>query len=378
MKVTFTHFSQICLYSGEPYDALALRERFIRENGYMSIRKNISLETGHLKKLEPLILKHNGNFSAAMREIIDLIDTMIKDPEAVTKLIDGLKIDNNPTETVLYWLIRQSRGRLIDQETLNSILDPAKIVLLSDLEKYMDEMAGGISWQIKIKIHDYDNDMNPSQVKVTLAGNNVYKMEFLSGIISSFLITQKKQEIISLKRVSNTITINFKKQGNANLSRQSLTDHFGEMEDINSEISKKQEFWRCIINLYKQTNYNMVTIPKNYYNELLMGKEAPSYLTAPIEAIHKVPIRDIPLETLISTMKSVYEYMGIVERIDADENTLKIYHGYTDTRAIKAIEKILLNVLNSNGTRYRSRCSENLIVMSPMMQEDKEQFQWRQ
>jgi hypothetical protein len=68
----------------------------------MSIRKNISLETGHLQKLEPLVRKHNGNFSAAMREIIDLIDIMTKDPEAVNKLIDGLKTDYNFTETIVY------------------------------------------------------------------------------------------------------------------------------------------------------------------------------------------------------------------------------------------------------------------------------------
>lgn len=339
----------------------------------MSIRKNISLEKGHLKKLEPLVLKHKGNFSAAMREIIDLIDTMIKDHGAATRLIDGLKTDNNLTEMAIYWLIKQAHGRLIDQEVLNSIIDPSKIVLLSDLEKYMDEMTSGASWQTKIKIYDHDDEVNPSQVKVTLSGNNVYKTEFLGNIISSFLVTQKKQEIVSLKRMSNTITINFKKQENANLAKQSLVDYFGNIEDIISEISEKEDFWKCIVNLYKQTNYNMVTIPKNYYNELLMGKEAPGYLTASIEAIHKIPIRDIPLETLISTMKSVYEYMGIVERIDVDENTLKIYHGYTDARAINAIEKILLNVLNANGAKYKSRCSENLIVMSPVIQKDEEQ-----
>ncbi len=332
----------------------------------MSVRKNISLETEHLKKLEPLVLKHDGNFSAAIREIIDLVDAIIKDPDAATRFIDGLKSDNNLTEAVLYWFIRQTHGRLIDQEILNSILDPVKIVLLPDLEKYLNEMIGGTSWQTKIRIYDYDNEVNPSYVKVTLAGNNIYKTEFLGGMTSSFLVAQKKLEIVSLKRISNTITINFKKQGNTNLARQSLVDYFGEMEDIASEISKKQEFWKCIVNLYKQTNYNMVTIPKNYYNELLMGKEAPGYLTASIEAIHKVPIRDIPSGILISTMKSVYEYMGIVERIDIDENTLKIYHGYTDARAIDAIGKILLNVLNSNGTKYKSQCSENLIVISPV------------
>jgi hypothetical protein len=333
----------------------------------MSVRKNISLEKGHLRKLEPLVLKHKGNFSAAMREIIDLIDTMTRDPEAINNLIDGLKTDYNLTENVIFWLIKQAHGRLIDPEHLNSIIDPAKIVLLSDLEKYMDEMTNGASWQTNIKIEDYDDNANPSHATVILSGNSIYKIEFLGGLISSFLVLHKKQEIISLKKMSNKITVNFRKQMNANLARQSLINYFGDMEDMSSEINKKLEFWKCIVNLYKQTNYNMVTIPKNYYNELLIGKEAPSYLTAPIEAIHKIPIRDIPLDVLIPTMKSVYEYMGIVERIDVNENTLYIYHGNTDKRAISAIEKILLNVLNSNGIMFESRCSENLIVMSPVV-----------
>lgn len=333
----------------------------------MSVRKNISLEKGHLKKLEPLVLKHNGNFSAAMREIIDLIDTMAKDPEAINNLIDGLKTDYNLTENVIFWLIKQARGRLIDPEHLSSIIDPIKIVQLSDLEKYMDDMTNGASWQTNIKIEDYDDNANPSHITVTLSGNSIYKIEFLGGLLSSFLVFFKKQEIVSLKKMSNKIIINFRKQMNINTARQSLINYFGDMEEISSEIGKKQEFWKCIVNLYKQTNYNMVTIPKNYYNELLVGKEAPSYLTAPIEAIHKIPIRDIPLDILIRTMKSVYEYMGIVERIDVNENTLYIYHGNTDKRAISAIEKILLNLLNSNGTKYESRCSENLIVMSPVV-----------
>ncbi|MCX9084616.1 MAG: hypothetical protein OIN87_07465 [Candidatus Methanoperedens sp.] len=121
----------------------------------MSVRKNISLENIHLKKLEPLVQKHNGNFSAAMREIIDLIDIMTKDPAAVNGLIDGLKTDYNLTENVFYWLIKQARGRLIDPEYLNSIIDPAKIVLLSDLEKYLDDMTNGASWQTQVKIEDY-------------------------------------------------------------------------------------------------------------------------------------------------------------------------------------------------------------------------------
>ncbi|MDL5502538.1 MAG: hypothetical protein QSU88_04910, partial [Candidatus Methanoperedens sp.] len=148
--------------------------------------------------------------------------------------------------------------------------------------------------QTNIRIEDYDDNVNPSYLTLTLSGNSNYKLEFLGGLISSFLVSHKKQEIVSLKKMSNKITVGFRKQINANVAKQSLINYFGDMEDISAEITKKLDFWKCIVNLYKQTNYNMVTIPRNYYQELLIGKEAPSYLTAPIEAIHKIPIRDIP------------------------------------------------------------------------------------
>lgn len=330
----------------------------------MSIRKNISLEKNHLDKLDPLITKNKGNFSAAIREIIDLIDTMLNNPDDVSKVIDGLKTDYNFTETIMYWLIKQARGKLIEQEVLDNIIDPAKIVLISDLEKYLDDMTNGGNWQTSIKMDNYDNNIIPSGVNVILTGHSVYKMEFLGGIISSFLVTHKKQEIVSLKREANKLIVGFKQQNNTNLAKQSLVRYFGYMEDILREVSKNFEFWKCIANLYRQTNYNMVVIPKKYYNELLTGTGVPGCLTAPIEAIHRIPVKDIPLEKLILTMKSVYEHMGIVERIDMDENTLNIYHGYSDPCAIETIEKLLLGVLDAHGTRYESCCSENLIVLS--------------
>jgi len=43
----------------------------------------------------------------------------------------------------------------------------------------------------------YDDNVNPSHVKVVLSGNSSYKMEFLGGMISSFLVINKKTRIVS-------------------------------------------------------------------------------------------------------------------------------------------------------------------------------------
>ncbi len=99
--------------------------------------------------------KHIGSVMIYFTLPTTVIDTMTKDPDAATRFIDGLKTDSNLTETVLDWLIKQARGRLIEQDILNSILDPAKTVQLQELEKYLDEMTAGTEWQTKIRIYDY-------------------------------------------------------------------------------------------------------------------------------------------------------------------------------------------------------------------------------
>jgi hypothetical protein len=43
----------------------------------MIVRKNITLENIHLKKLELLINKHQGNLSAAIRDSIDMADVVL-------------------------------------------------------------------------------------------------------------------------------------------------------------------------------------------------------------------------------------------------------------------------------------------------------------
>ncbi|RZN39398.1 MAG: hypothetical protein EF813_04115 [Methanosarcinales archaeon] len=44
----------------------------------MVLRKHIALEDEHLRKIEPLLEKHKGNLSAAIRDAIDLTDVALQ------------------------------------------------------------------------------------------------------------------------------------------------------------------------------------------------------------------------------------------------------------------------------------------------------------
>ncbi|VVB89244.1 Uncharacterised protein [uncultured archaeon] len=56
----------------------------------MIIRKNITLENTHLKKLDPLINKHEGNLSAAIRDSIDIADIVVQQYGSVENAITNL------------------------------------------------------------------------------------------------------------------------------------------------------------------------------------------------------------------------------------------------------------------------------------------------
>ena len=117
----------------------------------MNLRKSISLNEEYLKKIEPLIQKHNGNLSAVIREIIDLADVAFKDPDSVKRIILGLKNKESLTSSTLIWALKNLAGRLPDQEIFNSIIGN-DINSISSLEKRLNELMGEVYWDSSIKI----------------------------------------------------------------------------------------------------------------------------------------------------------------------------------------------------------------------------------
>ncbi|MDL5503640.1 MAG: hypothetical protein QSU88_10525, partial [Candidatus Methanoperedens sp.] len=75
-------------------------------------------------------------------------------------------------------------------------------------------------------------------------------------------------------------------------------------------IKSSPVFWKTVIDGYISSDYNMVTVHRNYFEDLLANK-VPSGEIA-IEALAKKPLREIPLEELLPLIKKVYETSGIV------------------------------------------------------------------
>src|SRR3972149_10284852 len=164
----------------------------------MILRKNISLNEEYLKKLEPLMQKHNRNLSAVIREVIDLADVAFQDPDSVKRLISGLKKEQNLTSSTLLWTLKNLGGRLPDEETVHNIIGN-DISSLSDLERRLNELGSEIYWETSIKI-DSDNNIQPTNATFTIDAKNPHASRFLATIIA--LLVARKYNL-GISRIQN-------------------------------------------------------------------------------------------------------------------------------------------------------------------------------
>lgn len=324
----------------------------------MIIRKNISLTEEYLKKLEPFKQEHKGNLSAVFRDIIDIADAVLNDPDSAKQLISQLKKEQNLTSSTLIWILQNTAGRLPDEEIVRTIIGD-NIHSISDLERRLNDIGKEIYWDISVKL-SADDDINPHNGVFTIEGKNLHMTRFVAVVIAIFVAKKFNLGVIKTKNI-NVSFIMHMKQGDNKWALITLADNFGYMDNAFSGLYKKPYFWNIIINLYEKTDYDMVTIPKQLFEELLEEEQSPK--SNIIEIFSGCFAGQISLVDFLKKMKDIYQAMGLIEKMDIDADSLIIHHKLTNPRAIKKLSEILINTLRLNGQIYISKVSDNIISL---------------
>ena len=328
----------------------------------MNLRKSISLNEEYLKKIEPLILKHNGNLSAVIREIIDLADVAFKDPDSVKRLILGLRNKQSLTSSTLIWALENLAGRLPDEEIVLNIIGN-DITTISSLEKRLNELIGEVYWDSSIKISSDDARL-PEKVSFTITGKNQDMNRFLAAVVAVFASKKYNLGVLSIRNANTSLEM-YMKRGEKQGVLKSISDNFGYMDNAFFELYKKPDFWNMILTLYSKMNYDMVAIPKQFFEEILGGRTSHKITTC-IERFYGCPINQIPLEDLLKKIKDIYQYTGIIENVDIDKDSLILHHTFTEPEAIKKLACMFVELLRMSGHTYNSVTSRNLIVLKPV------------
>ena len=142
----------------------------------------------------------------------------------------------------------------------------------------------------------------------------------------------------------------------------SLETFFGKTDELIRTVKSRPAFWKAIVNRHLLSNYNMVTIHRNYFEDLLDGKIPAWEVT--IENLAKKPIQEIPLEDMLHLMKEVFETSRIVDRVEIDKETMILFHSYRSKEAIEKLRKSCHALLEANGHMYDARATANIVIMT--------------
>jgi len=213
------------------------------------IRKNVSLYEADLKKIAGLVEKHEGNLSAAMRDMIDFVDFMqgkfgsLEEAKKIERRIRGICIPN----MMLHWFLTYTDACLPDENALRSIEQIHSIESVAHFKHIAD-----IGFAVDIHV-DADDDRNPTKVTLRVSGERMHA-EFVAKLAACFLAETKVLVVEDVARQATMITVNLRRRGEVGSEsaykavRDSLLEHFGERHVMMLDILQRPRFWSDVVN----------------------------------------------------------------------------------------------------------------------------------
>ncbi len=315
----------------------------------MNITRHISIGEEYFDRIKPFIEKHNGNLGAVLREIINQVEIYNSNTNIDRSLSD--------------WIFKEAEGRLVPDSIIDEMIDPNLINSMKKLDAHLNDIFSKSEWHVNINLES-DKDALPSYILVDIRGS-LSKINFVAGILSKYLIRHSSEMsplgINMVNTFDECIRIEFCTMDKYQ-SIKSLSTFFGYSDEILKIIKDKPTFWKYIIERHITSNYNMVTIHKNNFEELL-ADDVSMIGEISIEFLTKKAIQDIPLKELLYLIKNVYENSRIVDRIEIDKEDLVLYHSYRNQKAMTKLKDILVTLLENSGHLYDAKSTSNSIIL---------------
>lgn len=317
----------------------------------MTITRHISLDDDHVEKMKPFIEKYNGNFGAALREVINLAGKY------------SLRTNSSAIDmSLLNWTLSEIDGILIPDNILDETINPMLVHSMGELEEYLRRRLLELDWGIDLVLKA-DRDSYPSDVLLEVKGAS-QRIKFVACMVSQYLVKnsliQAPLEIKKVTRSTEGIKVELSRSNNKD-AQKSLCTFFGERDEVMKTIRSRPAFWKAVIDRHLLSNYNMVTVHRNYFEEILANRIPLGEIM--IENLAKKPVRDIPLAEMLSLIKEVYETSRIADRVEIDKDTIALFHNFRTKEAIEKLKKSLVLLMESNGHLYDAASVANMIVL---------------
>ncbi|KCZ71139.1 hypothetical protein ANME2D_03171 [Candidatus Methanoperedens nitroreducens] len=202
------------------------------------LRKNVSISDAHLKLLEPLLKKHQGNLSAAMRDIIDFTGFVTEHMGSLETAKDLLKEKNQISEqirnrifgvtiplTMFKWMLSNSRCSLPPSSEAIQIFaqhNDVNIYDISSLSKMINEGLSILNWPVMVSINSSNG-----QISIQITGMDPEINNFNAALIAMYMANNKNpQKINRLMIYPSSVCIQLSSASSHEEAMQSIYTHF--------------------------------------------------------------------------------------------------------------------------------------------------------
>lgn len=345
------------------------------------IRKNVSLDETHLQKLQPLLEKHKGNLSAAIREIIDLASFDLENSESPKEVAEKLKKERKFSGTkeklltseesitmnqqMMKWLVKSCAGKLINEDVIHGMINPYIITTFSELEEHLNSSSKRMGWKIEVSGPHREEHENGSAIMEFTGGDRDFR-EFLVEAVCIFLSRWMSLDIEALHRKSNSITIYliYFVRSDPEEIPPGIRKYFGSRDFLYREIEKKPEFWIELVELYQKFNYRRVNLDKDLFKALIAG-ELPD-ITKYFEIKAGRSLYEIPLSELLQLFKYLMMTSQLVNDVEIcterGKEKMKISHYYSDEKVIERMIQLFSSVFEAGWHNFSLSIVSELLI----------------
>lgn len=346
------------------------------------IRKNISLDDAHLLKLQPFLDRHGGNLSAAVREAIELADLALEKhgtPEKAANSLNGSEIDFGGMETlvesgegimvsqqVLNWLVKNTSGRLLDEDVVHELINPYRIRTMSELEGYLNARSRKMGWNLEVSA-SCGKELDPEFSTMSFLGGDRDIRELVVETVCLFLARWMSLDVEAVHRKSNSTTIYLKpfarhEQGEI---PPGVLKYFGSMDSMYGEIERKVDFWKTLVELYKFFNYQRINIDRDLFEAFAAGEYPDIKKYFEVKAGRK--LREIPLSELIPLFKHLFMASQLVDDVEINtkkgKEYIKVYHNYSSEKVSAKMVRLFSDVFRAGWHSFSVTSLKGLTIL---------------
>lgn len=347
----------------------------------MAHRKTLSLSEKDMKNLEPFLKKHNGNFSAAVRELIDLgavitsrfgsIEDAVRElhpkkslPQELVenrygvilpyslvqwglKMVEGFLPPKSSLVTPLHDSVAQSKG-----------ISPAMTEdNFKEWEEILNELYPQLGWEVKMTVESTD-----STLVVRFSGLDPEINRLAQMVLAVKLAFQDPPyRIEELREYLPVVTIYFKKCDSQKEASQRLEHAFHYQKGLYDVLHKRRPLLSKLATLLGEFNYEVTVLPSEYMEELLSGHFS-LFLLKLIQRQVGRSVSELTPGELLEALDEINEITHLYEKMESKDYRIVFFHSYDDPESVRKLGSILSEILRQVNLSLSMEIAENMLV----------------